>query len=128
MYGNRDYDNGNGENPYNIFDRMGRPKNIGWSVASSVSAGLSVFLSVFGWAGIVCGICAIVFAILSRRALGYFNGWSIVGLLVGIVGLVFSTSMVIIAFTNPELLKEILGFVSVPGTGSETPPSTTDRT
>ncbi len=127
MFGNRDYDNGNGDNPYNIFDKMGRPKNIGWSVASCASAGISIFLSIFGWAGIVCGIMAIVFAILSRRALGYFNGWSVAGLLIGIVGTVFSTAMIIIAFTNPEMLKELLGFVNVPGAGGDvTPPSTTD--
>ena len=129
MYGNGNYDNGNGDNPYNIFDKMGRPKNIAWSIASCVSAGLSIFLSIFGWAGIVAGICAIVFSILSRKALGYFNGWSIIGLLIGIVGTVFSTAMVIIAFTNPELLKELLGFVNVPGAGGEAlPPSTTDKT
>ncbi len=129
MYGNNNYDNGNGDNPYTIFDRMGRPKNIGWSVASAVCAGLSIFLSIFGWAGAICGICAIVFSILSRRSLGYFNGWSIVGLLVGIVGFVFSTSLIVMAFTNPEMLKELLGFVNVPGAGTDiTPPSTTDKT
>ena len=128
MYGNRNYDNGNGENPYNIFDKMGRPKNIGWSIASCVAAGLSIFLSIFGWAGIACGVCAVIFSVLSRRALGYFNGWSIIGLLLGIVGTVFSTAMVFIAFTNPELLKELLGFVNVPGAGTDvTPPSTTDN-
>lgn len=113
--------NGNND-PYNIFDSRGKPKNIGWSVASVISAVLSFTLSIFGWAGLVLGISSIAFAIAARIKLGYFNGWAIAGILIGIFGTVFSASMIFISYTNPDLIKEIFGFVSVPGT--ENPPTT----
>ena len=123
--------NGNND-PYNIFDNRGKPKNIGWSVASVISAVLSFFLSIFGWAGLIFGVLSIVFAIAARVKLGYFNGWAIAGILIGIFGTVFSSSMIFISYTSPELLKEIFGFVSVPGTQTPTtnlttPPSTVDQ-
>ncbi len=114
--------NGN-HDPYNIFDNRGKPKNIGWSVASVICAVLSFSLSLFGWAGLVFGVMSIACAIAARIKLGYFNGWSIAGILIGIFGTVFSASMIFIAYTNPELIKEIFGFVSVPG--SDIPPETT---
>ena len=123
---------GNGVNnndPYNIFDKRGRRKNIGWSVASAVCAVFSVFLSIFGWAGIVLGVTGVILAIVSRVKLGYFNTWSIAGILIGIFGTVFSVSMVFISYTNPELIKEIFGFTGVPGTNSTVPntPNTTNK-
>lgn len=113
-----DFDN---NNPYNVFDKNGRRKNKGWSVASVACSVLSFFLCIFGWAGLVFGICGITLAIVSRIKLGYFNMWSIMGILIGIFGIVFSTSMIVISFTNPELIKEIFGFTSVPGTTPTTP-------
>ena len=123
---------GGNNDPYNIFDNKGKPKNIGWSVASVISAVLSFFLSIFGWAGLILGVSAIAFAIAARVKLGYFNGWAVAGILIGIFGAVFSSSMIFISMTNPELLKEIFGFVSVPGTETPTtnppiPPSTVDQ-
>lgn len=114
--------NGSWENPYNIFDERGRPKSILWSVVSAVCGILSIFLSVFGWVGLIFGIAAIVFFVLARRTLGYINGWAIAGLLTGIFGTVFSLALIIIAFVNPALLTELFGFVSVPG--ADTAPST----
>ena len=117
-------------NPYNIFDNRGKPKNIGWSVASVICALLSFSLSIFGWAGLVFGILSIASAVAARVKLGYFNGWAIAGLLIGIFGTVFSSSMIFIAYTNPELIKEVFGFVSVPGSDippETTPPNTTNK-
>lgn len=102
--------------PFNIFDNRGRPKNIKWSVASAVCGFLSIALATFGWAGLVFGIAAVVFSIVARKSLGYFNGWSIAGLLTGIFGTVFSVALIVIAYTNPALIVEIFGFSGVPGT------------
>ena len=106
--------------PYNIFDKRGRRKNKGWSIASVTCSVFSFLMCIFGWAGLVFGICGIALAVVSRIKLGYFNTWTIAGILIGIFGIVFSSSVIFISFTNPELIKEIFGFTSVPGT----PPTT----
>ena len=117
-----DFMNGfdNNNNPYNIFDKKGRRKNKGWSIASVTCSVLSFFLCIFGWAGLIFGVCGIVLAGVSRVKLGYFNTWTIAGILIGIFGIVFSSSMIFISYTNPELIKEIFGFTSVPGTAPTT--------
>ena len=114
-------------NPYDVFDRNGRRKNKGWSIASATCSTLSLFMCIFGWAGLIFGILGIVFAIVSRAKLGYFNSWSVAGILIAMFGIVFSASMIVISFTNPELVKEIFGFTSVPGTTVPTNPNTTNR-
>ena len=114
--------------PYNVFDKRGRRKNKGWSIASVALSALSFFTFIFGWSGLVFGLAGIILAIVSRVKLGYFNTWSIAGILVGIFGIVFSSSMIFISYTNPELIKEIFGFTSVPGTTPDIPGNTTDYT
>lgn len=111
------------ENPYNIFDNRGRPKNILWSVVSAVCGMLSITLSIFGWVGLIFGVAAIIFFVMARRSLGYINGWAIAGLLTGIFGTVFSTALIIISFVNPALLTELFGFISVPGATDGTTPT-----
>ena len=106
-------------NPYNIFDNRGRPKNIIWSVLSLVAGILSITLSMFGWAGLIFGVCAIVFSAAARKTLGYFNGFAIAGLIVGIFGTVSSVAIIIIAYTNPELLEEIFGLVGSASGGTQ---------
>ena len=108
-------------NPYNIFDRKGRRKNKGWSIASVACSVLSFIFCIFGWAGLALGICGIILAGVSRVKLGYFNTWTIAGILIGIFGIVFSSSIIFISYTNPELIKEIFGFTSVPGTTPTSP-------
>ena len=115
-------------NPYNIFDKKGRRKNKGWSIASTICSVLSFFLCIFGWAGLVFGISGIILAGVSRVKLGYFNTWTIAGILIGIFGIVFSSSMIFISYTNPELIKEIFGFTSVPGTNTLPNTDTTHKT
>ena len=114
-------------NPYNIFDKRGRRKNRGWSMASVACSLLSFFMCIFGWAGLVLGIVGIILAGISRAKLGYFNTWTIAGILIGIFGIVFSTSIIFISYTSPELLKEIFSFSTVPETGVPTNPNTTNK-
>jgi ABC-type lipoprotein release transport system permease subunit len=66
----------------------------------------------------VLAILAIIFAIVSRRNLGYFDGFSVAGLVIGIFGLVFSlfvgflaVSGIITEFTQEfeNALEEIEG-------------------
>lgn len=79
---------------YEIFDKT-KHKTRGFSVAAMTLGIISVLCCCFGWAGLVLGIAAIVFSVVSRVTLGYFDGMCIAGLILGIFGVVFGTSMVI---------------------------------
>lgn len=96
------------EYAFQTLDRHGRPKKLGWSVASLVSGIAAAVTATFGFSGIILGICAIIFAIISRRILGYFDGKSIGGLILGIFGLIFGGAMLVYAATIDEGDQEYL--------------------
>lgn len=86
----------------------GVPRSRGWSVASLVLGILSVLCCCITYGGLIMGVLAIVFAVISRRNLGYFDGMAIAGLVVGIIGTVFGISIVISDLyltANPDLLE-----------------------
>ena len=106
-----------------IFDAT-KPKTVGFSVASMVLGILSVICCCMGWSGLILGALAIVFSIVSRKVLGYFDGMSIAGLIVGIFGVCFGALIVFIIYGPiqqiiEELVKELEkeGF-TVPDTAS----------
>lgn len=72
----------------------------GWSVISLFAAVLSVLLCPFYYVSLVFAAVAIVGAVISRRTLGYFDGLSVAGLLVGLVGAVFGVFSLIIDVTG----------------------------
>ncbi len=85
-----------------------------WSVASLTVSIVSLICCCFvSWLGIVLSALAIVFAIISRRNIGYFDGLSLAGLIVGIFGIVFGVASIILAFVleqsgfYDEILKEL---------------------
>ena len=86
----------------------GKKKSRVWSVVSLICSIISLLCCCFPVMGIVLGILAIIFAVVSRSSIGYFDGLAIAGLIVGIFGLVFSVAIFVIVnspwFT--ELLKE----------------------
>lgn len=128
MYGNNDDRNENQSNfsedfAYTIFDSRGRPKNKAFSIASMVCGVLSISFSFFGWAALVLGICAIIFSIISRKNMGYFNGFAIAGLITGIIGTVFGFSLIIVSFVNPAFFEEFI--MSVPDGYYDSIPDTT---
>ncbi len=82
--------------------RNGRPKTMGWSVASLVLGILSIACCCFGYAGIIFGAAAIAVAVISRRSLGYFDGMCIAGLLLGIFGTVFGISIIVMIESIPQ--------------------------
>ena len=91
-----------------IFDAT-KPKTIGFSVASMVLGILSVICCCMGWSGLILGALAIVFSIVSRKVLGYFDGMSIAGLIVGIFGLCFGALIVFIVYGPlQEMLEEMV--------------------
>lgn len=67
----------------------GKAKSRVWSVASLIVACVSVLCCCAPWCAVVFGVFGIVFAIISRNSIGYFDGLAIAGLIVGIFGVVF---------------------------------------
>jgi hypothetical protein len=89
------------EYAFQMVTRNGKPKTKGWAVASMVLGIISVVCCCFGWSGILLGVGAVILAIVSRRNLGYFDGMTIAGLILGIFGFVFGTMIVIYTLTLP---------------------------
>ena len=87
---------------FQTLNRHGRPKTLGWSVASLAMGIVSLFTCSFGWASIIFGVIAIIFAAVSRVILGYFDGKSIGGLILGIFGTVFGVAMIIFIYSLGE--------------------------
>ena len=108
------------ERYYEYFDKD-KPKSVGWSIVSLVLGVVSVCYGFIGWLGLIIGIVAIVFAVVSRVSLGYFNGMSVAGLILGIFGVVFGAAVLIVSIvveTSP-----ILGVFPTIGTDIVPPPS-----
>ena len=98
--------NGNNDYVYEIFKNGGKPKSLGWSVASMVTGILSMLFSCLGWAGLVFGAVGVVLSLVARRNLGYFDGMAIAGLITGIFGFVFGGAMLYMIYFNSEFWYE----------------------
>ncbi len=98
--------NGNNMNEedyaFQTLMRNGRPKTMGWSLASLILGVISIACCCLSYAGVIFGIAAIIVAVIARRSLGYFDGMCIAGLLLGIFGVVFGVAMIILIESIPE--------------------------
>ena len=101
-------ENGDQDYAFNTVGKNGKPKTIGWSIASLTTGLVSVFTSFFGWSGLILGIAAIIFAVISRRSLGYFDGKTILGLILGIHGILIGITVIVLIFTLDEEKKRII--------------------
>ena len=100
----------NGYNPFEehgedyLFQTVtgrGRRKTYSWSLVSLICGIISV-ICCSGYAGIILGALAIVFAIVSRRNLGYFDSMAIGGLVLGIIGFVLGIAVLIAIYSMSE--------------------------
>ena len=106
---------------YKTVMRGGRPKTMGWSLASLILGIASVSSGLFGWSGVIFGILAIVFSLLAKRNLGYFDGMAVAGIVLGIFGLVFAIGILIAVEIIPaEYFEEF--FETIPSDSSTTNP------
>ena len=77
----------------------GKRKSRSWSVASlTVAIASLICCCVVSWVGVVLSSLAITFAIISRKNIGYFDGISLAGLIVGIFGAVFGVASIVFAY------------------------------
>lgn len=72
------------------------PKTMAYSVICLVFSLMSIVCCCTGFISLLFAAAAIVFSIISRKHLGYFDTMSIVGLVVAIVGAVFSLFMIVV--------------------------------
>lgn len=88
----------------------GKKATMAWSVAALVLSILSLLCCCFSWLGLGFGALAIVFSVVSRKSLGYFDGLSVAALVIGIIGAVFGLSTIIMTpiIENSEFYKQLL--------------------
>jgi hypothetical protein len=67
-----------------------------WSVISFALGILSLALCAFYYVGFAFALVALAMALVSRKNLGFFEKYSIMGLIFGIMGFVFSTFSLIV--------------------------------
>jgi len=121
----REEDSADGENEYVYKTVMdGRHNSRIWSVASVILSVFSVVCCFFGWASLIIAVLSIVFAVISRKNIGFFDGWGLTGLIIGIFGIVFSATFLLSkAFiVETEWYKEmieIMNELSAEGGGNE---------
>ncbi len=100
----------------NTFQNVnsGRTRSRAWSVTALVLGIFSILCCCSYLVAGICGVLAIVAAIVSRKNLGYFDGLSVAGLITAIFGLVFVVTGIVVdtlfaeeieKFTN-EFLEE----------------------
>lgn len=96
-----------GQDPYKVVIEP-KSRSKAWSVAALILSIASIMCCCVYWVGLVCGALGIIFAVISRRSLGYFDGLSIASIIVSIFGLVFSVLLLYVALTlenNPEFME-----------------------
>lgn len=79
-----------------------KPRKMGWSLVSFVSGLISVMCCCLGFAGIVFGALAITAAVFSRIKEGSFDGFSISGLVLGIIGIVCGVAVLVAVLSLGE--------------------------
>ena len=94
------------------FDRimLERNKSRAWSVASLTLSICSILCCCISIASIALGVFAIICAVISRKNLGYFDGLSIAGLIVGIFGVIFGATSIVasLVLDFDAMFEEIL--------------------
>ena len=91
-----------------IVNEKGKPKTLIWSVVALICGIVSLVLSTLGWAGLIVGVVAIIFAVVARVKMGYFNSYIIAALICSIFGFIFSTASIIIIAIDPEFFSRML--------------------
>ena len=67
-----------------------KSKSLAFAVLSLIFSALSIVLCFVFWLNLAFAALGIIFCVVSRLRMGYFHGISIAGLIVGIIGAIFS--------------------------------------
>lgn len=85
-----------------------RSKNRGFAIASMILGIISIVCCCIYYIGLAAAVLAIVFAVISRVRMGYFDGFAIAGLITGIIGAVFGIAMLVVEIFFVEALDAYL--------------------
>ena len=82
-----------------MVENLSRPRTMIYSILSLVLGIASCVLCCCGgWVGAGLGVLGIVFSVVARRHLGYFDGMSVAGLVLGICGTLFGVAFVVLGY------------------------------
>lgn len=82
---------------------MSENQKNGMATAALVLGIVSIVMGFFGWIGIICGLLAIIFAVIAKKkikenpALASSKGAATGGLVMGIIGLIIGIAITVIA-------------------------------
>ena len=81
-----------------------------WSLASLAMSIVALLCCCFiDWLGMVFSTVAIVFALISRKNIGYFDRLSLAGIIVGIFGIVFGIAGIVLSrLLSEEFFEELM--------------------
>ena len=126
---NREYRNGDfysaprpEEDISGVVENLSRPRTMIYSILSLAMGIASIVLSCCsGWFGLAIGVLGIVFSVIARRHLGYFDGMSIAGMVLGICGALFGVAFIVLGYLiNSGMLEEYLSTLPLePAPGSQ---------
>ena len=90
---------GSAEDISGVVENLSRPRTMIYSILSLVLGIASCVLCCCGgWVGAGLGVLGIVFSVVARRHLGYFDGMSVAGLVLGICGTLFGVAFVVLGY------------------------------
>lgn len=124
-YNNGDQGGNRGYTFQTVMDIKSR--NRGFAIASMVLGIFSILCCCFNYVALIIAALSIIFAVVSRVRMGYFDGMAIAGLVLGIIGLVFAVAVTLVdlVFLNeylewikanyPEIYEQLEG-AEAPGT------------
>lgn len=84
----------------------------GMATASMVLGILSIVFGFFGWLGIICGILAIIFAVVAKNkikadpSMAHTAGKAKGGLIMGVIGIVIGVVIIVLVMMAAKALME----------------------
>ena len=79
-----------------------------WSIVSFVLSILSVICCCSSWVSLILAVLSVAFAGYSRKNLGYFDGLSLAGLIIGIFGIVFAVMGIVSSYLFEDNINRML--------------------
>ena len=106
MNDNNQFQGGNGYSYRAVMDVKSR--NRGFAVASMILGIISIVCCCSYYVGLTAAVLSIVFAVVSRVRMGYFDGFAVAGLITGIIGVVFGVALLVVDLVFIEALEEYI--------------------
>lgn len=87
------------------------PKTKAYSIVALITGILGVLCCCTGWSSLLFGALGILFAILAKKHLGFYDGLALAGLILGIIACVLGASELIAVYALPSSSEFSDGFL-----------------